>query len=370
MSRRRVVRPAHVRRPHQPRWLLLVVGVGALLVALLSAVSGPPLNPVEQAASLASAPCLSGGAAAPLRDLGLQGAGGAGRDTSARPGLRTQVERALDQGASIVSTAVSWRSLEADPALPPDWSALDRTIEVARAAGLRVRVQLVGMPPWAVTGAPVDGQWRPPLAEEELAAWTGFVSDLMLHVRGRVDYVEVWNEPNAATYWSSGPDPRAYAALLQATYPVVKRIDPDVVVVTGGLRRNDLAFLEGLYQALDASPGLRRPFDMVGLHPSDHAPLSWDGTPVWPYDRQPFTVDDRNVADLRWVHQLMRRHGDGDKPLYVGELADPGDASPLASLAARWADHGCAPYLFALSASPRPAVVPRPRTARPPQRPA
>ena len=52
---------------------------------------------------------------------------------------------------------------------------------------------------------------------------------------GKIAAVEIWNEPNAVTFWTPTPDPAAYVELLKAAYPKVKAVDPSVVVVSAGL---------------------------------------------------------------------------------------------------------------------------------------
>ncbi|WP_426244394.1 hypothetical protein [Nocardioides sp. LHG3406-4] len=333
------------RRP----WLLLVAGVGTLAVALASVLASDRIERMGTVASNDRGGCVPTGARpGPAYDQGVDGDW-------------TDVQRQLDAGvragSSIVSATASWPALRPTPSRPYKWTALDRTIELARAAGQRVRLRLLGMPAWAEQdGSATPGSSRPPVTDAELAAWAAFVSDLMTHVRGRVDYVEIWDEPNSPASWPTGPDPRAYAALLYASYPVVKRIDPDVVVISGSLRRNDLVFLSGLYQAFDESV-VSRPFDMLGLHTFDSTPRTPAGTPVWPYGRQPFRIDGSNVLDLRRVHALLGEHGDAHKHLYLSDVADADGATPPHRLVRSWGESVCAPYVFALSSSPPPAPV-------------
>ncbi len=300
-------------------------------MALASFLLSSGIGPIAPAAAPAKTSCMpTGTEPGPLVDLGVHGADPGGLLTEGTIG--TLIDLADRAGASIISTTASWRDLRPDPTAPYDWTALDDVIDRAGAAGMRVRLQLQGMPTWAVTGSAPDGEWRPPLTEQELAAWSTFVSDLMLHVRGRVDYVEIWDEPNEADHWTPGPDPRAYSALLQASYPLVKRIDPEVVVVSGGLSTNDLGYLTELYGALDDSPGERRPFDMLGLHRS---------------------------GGHRRMHDAMRDHGDGEKGVYVGELGYAtvpardwravDEATRSRYLTETMEATTCTPYVFAVS---------------------
>ena len=282
----------------------------------------------------------------PLLDQGVEG----GPDE-----VREQLARGAEAGASIASFTVSWADLRPRRSEPYDWSRLDPTVDLARAAGMRIRLRVLGTPGWATTGAGAgaggSGAARPPLTPHELASWSAFVADLLRHLGGRVDYLEVWNEPNDRASWSTGPDAAAYAALLRATYDVVQRADPDVVVVSGALRGVDLAYLAQVYDALEASGG-RPAFDMVGLHPFGAATAP-DGDPVWPYGRRPFDLGTHDALDLSREHAVMRQNGDSDGSLYLGDVADADGTVPPHRLAGAWGSATCAPYVFALASGPR-----------------
>ena len=95
-----------------------------------------------------------------------------------------------------------------------------------------------------------------------------FVTELMQHVNGKVDYLEVWNEPNDAKWWPTGPDPMEFARLLGVTYTAVHTVSPTTQVVSGGLAGNDIGYLEQGLRGASRTLGLKAsPFDMVGAHP-------------------------------------------------------------------------------------------------------
>ena len=67
------------------------------------------------------------------------------------------------------------------------------------------------------------------------------------------------------------PSPRGYARILQLGYQAIKEVDPDALVISGGLSSaggggpgaiGDLEFIRGLYDA-----GARGSFDGLGSHP-------------------------------------------------------------------------------------------------------
>jgi hypothetical protein len=144
------------------------------------------------------------------------------------------------------------------------------------------------------------------------ADYASFLHFLALRWAGRVSAYEIWNEEDSSGWWAGGPNPGAYAQLLEATYPVVKAAEPNATVVLGGLTGNDYQFLEGVYQA-----GAKGSFDAVGVHTdtacdklSPYEFLRGEGNRLIP---------DSFLA-YREVHAVMLANGD-DKPIWMTELS-------------------------------------------------
>ena len=76
-----------------------------------------------------------------------------------------------------------------------------------------------------------------------------------------------------------------------------------------------------MYAARDALFDSGTPlFDQLGVHPynGDRAPETVRSD--WIYDRPPFGAFDQNFLGFRTMHDVMGEHGDGSKPLYIGEF--------------------------------------------------
>ena len=88
----------------------------------------------------------------------------------------------------------------------------------------------------------------PPKTQEQIEAFTKYVAWMVNHFRGRVQYYEIWNEPNI-DYWDPTPNPEDYGKLFKASAPVVHRTDPNAKIVFGGLSGAEEDFAK---RALDA----------------------------------------------------------------------------------------------------------------------
>jgi O-antigen/teichoic acid export membrane protein len=255
----------------------------------------------------------------PKIDLNVQSAtGDPARPIRSYDEVRELVALAQATGAQVISTSTSFRTMQPVEGQPIRFGYVDRTIGAARSAGLQVKLQLVGMPDWALDD-PQYGR-QAPRSEAELRDWADFVTRVVRHVDGKVDYLEVWNEPNESKWWPTGPDPVEFARLLSVTYAAVHQASPTTQVVSGGLASNDIGYLERVYEAFDELGLKASPFDMVGAHPfsGDHAPDSVD--PSKRYDREPFGLYDENFTGFMGLHDVMARNGDKALPVYITQF--------------------------------------------------
>jgi hypothetical protein len=114
--------------------------------------------------------------------------------------------------------------------------------------------------------------------------------------------IEVGDEPNFTLAHSVG-----YVGVLQATYPAIKRVAPDVPVIAGSLAYASGTDLKAMYAA-----GLHGYFDALSAHPyTDNAPPRWMGDG---------RCADSFACGLPWLHQIMVENGDGNKQLWLTEM--------------------------------------------------
>lgn len=210
-------------------------------------------------------------------------------------------------GTHWVRIFVTWPDLEPAPGVySTSWIASYEKFFHELPPGTRVIVDVVDSPSWETGSA---NEHAPPANPEDYAAFVGFLAQRW---GSQVAAYELWNEEDSPSWWVGAPDPAAYAALLKATYPVVKAAEPNATVLVGGLTGNDYTYLEGLYQN-----GAKGYFDAVAVHDDTACDIA-----------SPYTFLRENSGRLipdsflsyREVHAVMLANGD-DKPIWMTELS-------------------------------------------------
>lgn len=134
-----------------------------------------------------------------------------------------------------------------------NWGAVDRALDYLESQQVATGALLIGGgPPWIKSPGPRGL----PLAN--LPEWSAYVSALVGHTKGRVQYFEVWNEPPNGTRNASPAD---YAKLVVASYDAAKAANPEAKV---GLAAKSV-YLYYLDAALKA--GAKGHYDYITLHP-------------------------------------------------------------------------------------------------------
>lgn len=162
-----------------------------------------------------------------------------------------------------------------------------------------------------------------PVSEEAVNAFAGYAAHLAGELIGLATCFEVWNEPNTDGFWKPRQDARAYAALLKAVYPAVKRANPNAVVLGGALAGLDEAFLDGVAKAdglqymdaisvhtycTPASPEGRGIFDEVRRFSRRVDALAGRHLPVWITEMGWPTQEGGGVSELRQAEMVARSY--------------------------------------------------------------
>ncbi len=232
------------------------------------------------------------------------------------------VERSLDMirdgGYGYIRQIFGWYEIEPQPGVYVDasgrstWEKYDRIVDEATAHGLQIIARLEKPPAWARVDQPnpeVDG---PP---DQLSDYANFVEQVVTRYRGRLTYIQIWNEPNLAGEWGAKPiDPREYVRLLAAGAEAARRANPEVVILLAGLAPTDQTGPENLSDLLF----LQRVYDLGGAASFDIVAVMVYGYGYSPSDRRT-DFGRNNFSRPVQTREIMLRNGDADTPVWAVE---------------------------------------------------
>lgn len=237
--------------------------------------------------------------------------------------VRRQVEMLSAAGFGWIRQEFPWEDIEihgkgdfedrrTEPHKPA-WRKYDRIVDLAEENGIQILARLDNPPAWSRAAGDEIGTLAPP---DNLDDFGDFVAAVAGRYCGRVNYYQVWNEPNIYPEWGEQDvDPQAYTQLLTTAYRRIKAACPGATVVSAALAQNiepggrnmsDLLFLERMYAA-----GAGDSFDVLGAQ----AFGLWTG----PTDRRA-SRDRANFSRIELTRDIMVRHGSANKPIWVTEM--------------------------------------------------
>jgi polysaccharide biosynthesis protein PslG len=253
------------------------------------------------------------------------------------PTTARDLQLAKDGGFHWVKQRFEWRNIEGRGKGSFEWDEPDRIVDAISQAGLKVVARLDNQPQWASSSIQWPGSGPPDNPKD----WTDFVTALASRYKGRIQAYEIWNEPNLDREWGGKtPDPKAYTAMLTASYQAIKAADPQAIVISAGVSPTttnnaqaipDMDFIRQMYAAGAASG-----FDVLGVHAAGfkaepcadpgfvaQSPDLTNNDPSPPTLKRTYAF--RHVEDVR---ALMVQQGDADKQMSVMEMGWTTDARP------------------------------------------
>ncbi len=314
-------------RPHARFYLLLICLV--LIAAVLANILIPAAISVRRGSSEYHAPRLI-----PNTDVNPFGANFFLDREVEEWKLRKTLQMAQDTGLGWVKQQFTWEEIEPlrkgeffdERIRRSSWEKYDRIVDMCEEYGLQIIARLDRPPDW--TREDNTYKERPP---DDFEDYGDFVYTFVDRYRGRIKYVQVWNEPNIFPEWGNRPvDPVDYVDLLRVAYQRAKQADPNVYVlsapmaITRGqvhpepgkwISMSEIQFWDEMYQA-----GAKDHFDILsanafglGSPPEEAA--------------QPDVLNFQRVLFLR---EVMERYGDSNKAIWFNEYgwnASPEDLS-------------------------------------------
>lgn len=203
------------------------------------------------------------------------------------------------------------------------WGELDRIVDDANAAGVKLLFSVVAAPSWATP----NGRNGLP-AREHFHEFNNFMGQMAARYKGRVQAYEIWNEQNLAVENGGRvPDASFYMDMLVGASQAVKAADPGAIIVSGApsstetndpnVALSDITFLRQMF----SDPRFRGAVDVVGAHPggqANHPDTMWPNNPGpgpgWTTSREFYF---RRVEDVR---AAMVDHGLSDMKVWLTEF--------------------------------------------------
>lgn len=222
--------------------------------------------------------------------------------------LTQTLETLHDNGLTWLRQPVTWADLEPAPG-QFDWSKLDRVAEQIGNLPDKMKLILVlqTTPAWA---RPLNTPLNTP--PTEVSDFGNFARALAERYGDRIDYYQIWHEPNLSANWGNAfVDPSRYTDLLREAALNIRTADPQAVILTaalaptlenGPLNLNELTYLDQLYQAK-----AERWFDVVAGQA-----YGFDAEPA-----DPARPDSLNFRRLELLRQVMLNHGDAATPIWA-----------------------------------------------------
>jgi hypothetical protein len=187
-----------------------------------------------------------------------------------------------------------------------DWNILDREVDLAEKHHVDLLMPFGFTPDWASAG-PADsamGRFRPGGDHRgeivgdvaDLEDWRNYIRTQALRYKGRIQYYEIWNEPNLPENRIIGT-PERMLTLAKEAYITLKQVDPNIKVISPSpVNDNGIDWLD---RYLELGGGQYA--DIIGYH--------------FYVRHRPETMLDLILP----VKAVMRKRGVGDKPLWNTE---------------------------------------------------
>ncbi len=247
--------------------------------------------------SHASGPLASGGSRAWARGLGVNVA----LEQYTGTQLQTEVAQIKRSGLGWIRQTFPWAQIEPEPGRF-DWEKWDRIISETH--DLNLIAVLDTAPAWAASAS-----LYPPTSTLQFA---DFARSFAQRYGDRIDYYQIWDEPNLGDRWRGEVNPIAYAELLRQSRDAIKQVDPTATIILAGLAPTvetsqanmaDWLFLRRLYEA-----GARDLFDVVA-----GKPYGFDTAP----NDQRIDPNILNFQHLVLLREEMEQHGDAGKAVWA-----------------------------------------------------
>lgn len=161
------------------------------------------------------------------------------------------LSKAAEIGVQWTRLHASWDEIEKQKG-KYDWAETDKAFEAVLKAGITPFVTLDGSNLLFVDSVTYDDPKlaeiygyspQPPTANPQaMEKWLGFVEAAIDRYKDKIQYWEIWNEPNHRKYWGGVPDGHDYGKLVNATAKRIRQLQPNAKIIAGATAGIDPPF--------------------------------------------------------------------------------------------------------------------------------
>lgn len=175
--------------------------------------------------------------------------------------LPVLIEKTVGLGVKWVRISIDWPLIEDDSG-NFHWDLLDPMVRGLTEAGIEVYLSLHG-------GHNSHTKGKAPIGEAERTAWLNYAEKVARRYGDKIDYYEIWNEPNTVWFWPRPVKPEDYFLLVKEASKLLKKVDPGCKVIGGSLARIDVPYATRLFEL-----GIADYIDVLCYHPYGTFPES------------------------------------------------------------------------------------------------
>lgn len=195
------------------------------------------------------------------------------------------------------------------------WDNIDASLENAESKGMTDIMMVLGTTPeWAAKEINDSDYPQPGAASapKDMTDWDDWVTEVVTRYKGRFSSYQIWNEANLKNFFNGTP--AEMAEMTKRAYDIVKKIDPEALVIAPSPSlRLSKAFERFYPEYLTELAAVDWPVDVFAIHSYP----SGDGDPV------------ARGALVKIAQDTLAAAGAPDLPLWDTELnyglAGPGD---------------------------------------------
>ena len=221
-----------------------------------------------------------------------------------------------------------------------NWGYLDSALSRAEKAGIKLTAYTFFIPPsWTNCTKNGSGCGRGDAGNINISDYENFVSNVVVRYKGKIQYYELWNEPNCNCFWNGTTS--QMLVLTSNAYRIIKAEDPNAIVIAPGM---------SAIAAQDNSTWLARYLKEGGSKFADafafHAYACTQcikSSGIGCLDRVLDCAGVPLVHEIKNIRKQMTEEGVGNKPLYVTEggifpkdVHGFSNASQQAAFVSRW----------------------------------